>query len=301
MGETDQIREHERDRARCGDHYPIIFQQRHELEEREEHARRDDRGDERGDTARRGLVDVEAPAIGRKGFEFEQQTAKQHHQSRKGDRPCDSLAGGNQIVDIENSGGRVEQHGAEQEECRSHDGGHQELERRRERLGFRAETEQSVGRDRHDLEEDEKVEEIASRDHADHAHHKDEIEQHDGIFPAQKVDRAEQRRHRGARRDESLAKSHAEIDGVRRQGTPSQNLDRLAAIIEMDGANGRDERHRGERGQERGCYPALAETIEQRDQEARAQPDDKDVERVKEAAYHFESAKASMDSVFFAS
>ena len=45
-------------------------------------------------------------------------------------------------------------------------------------------------------------------------------------------------------------------------------------------------------------HPCLSEPVQQRDQKTSAQADDEDIQRMKQARYHFDSVKASIDSVF---
>ena len=57
--------------------------------------------------------------------------------------------------------------------------------------------------------------------------------------------------------------------------------------------------HCGQRENEYRDKPAPPKTTDQGDQEGAAKADDKDAERIEDAAHHFDSVKASIESVFF--
>ena len=97
-----------------------------------------------------------------------------------------------------------------------------------------------------------------------------------------------------------LGEAHAQIYRVRGRRASGEDFDRLGAVEEVNRVNRRDQRHRCQCQDEGRDDPRLPEAIEKGNQKPTAQPQDEDVERVKEAPYHFESVKASIDSVFFA-
>ena len=90
--QPDQIGEQEGDPAGDGDDAKLRLEQRQQFEEREEHARRDADRDERRNPARRRLVYVEAPAIGRERLQLDDQAGQDHQQRRRADRPGDLLS-----------------------------------------------------------------------------------------------------------------------------------------------------------------------------------------------------------------
>ena len=61
-----------------------------------------------------------------------------------------------------------------------------------------------------------------------------------------------------------------------------------------------DHRDSGQRDEETGSQPGFAEPVKQRNDKAAAQAEQKNVQRMKKALYHFDSVNASIESVFLA-
>ena len=96
------------------------------------------------------------------------------------------------------------------------------------------EAEQAIGRDRHDLEENEEIEEIAGHHHALDAHHDHQIKQHDRVFLAHEVECAEKADEIDTGGGEGLGEAHAQIDRVWRRRSSGQDLDRFSAVVQPD-------------------------------------------------------------------
>ena len=185
--QADQVGEKERGSARHGEDGELVFKEGEQFHEREEYAGGNADGNDRGDAARRGFIDVEPPAIGGKRLQFDDEAGKQEKQCSRADWSGDVGLGGNQGIDAEGAGDIIEQTRAEQEEGRRDDRRHDELERRRQRGRCPLEPEKAIGRNGDDLQEDEEIEEIPGHHHAVDAHGEDQIEQQRRVVAAQPI------------------------------------------------------------------------------------------------------------------
>ena len=112
---------------------------------------------------------------------------------------------------------------------------------------------------------------------------------------------AEQRDEIDAESEDRLRKTHPQIDRIRRMSATGQDVDRRTSPRKPPQGDARDQSHCS-KGEHKHCgQPPAPETVDQRDQEGAAQTDDKDIERMEGAAHHFDSVKASIESVFFES
>ena len=140
-------------RAENSDDLGVVLEEREQIVEGEEDAGRDAGRDEGRDAARRSFIDVEPPTVRRKWLQLEQQAPEEEHQRGKPDRALDGRAVGDQIVDVQHAGHRIEEHGAEQKEGRGDDRRHEKLERCRQGRRRAPEAEQAICGDRDDLKE----------------------------------------------------------------------------------------------------------------------------------------------------
>ena len=110
----------------------------------------------------------------------------------------------------------------------------------------------------------------------------------------------EQRHDIDAEGEEAFPRAEAQVDRDRRQRAGGEHFDSGTALDQAEQRNAADGRDSGQRDEETGGQPGRAEPVEQGDDEAAAQPEQEDVQRMEQARYHFDSVKASMESVFFA-
>ena len=101
LPQSDEIGEHEGDRAERRDQRELVLEQRQQLQERKKHAGRNAARDHRRHIAARCLIDIEPPAVRRERLQFEQQTGQQEDQRRDPDRACDRGAVRDQVIDIQ--------------------------------------------------------------------------------------------------------------------------------------------------------------------------------------------------------
>ena len=122
------------------------------------------------------------------------------------------------------------------------------------------------------------------------------------VFLAHEIDRAEQRDQVDAEGEDAFGEPEPQIDrdtaashrrsGSRSAPRPAASANSATPEISVMAASAKTKA---------AATHALPEPVQQRDQKPAAQPDDEDVQRMQEARYHFDSVKASIESVFFES
>src|SRR5262249_28646329 len=162
-------------------------------------------------------------------------------------------------------------------------------------------SEKAIGGNRDNLQEDKEIEEIAGHHHALDAHDEQQEEQQYSVSFARDVRGTKKCDQIDAECEDTFAETHAQIDCIGRLRTARQNFDRCRALQERQYGIARNQRHSRERKNKDGRNPGLAEAIEHRNQKSGAQAYNEDVKRMKKTGYHFDSVKASIDSVFFES
>ena len=300
LPQPDEVRGQEGQRRRGHDQVELPGEQRQQLPQREDHPGRGADRQQGRKGGRHGLVDIERPAIGRIGFQFDQKAGQDHRQRDPGHRPDDQCPVRDQQVDVEMAGHLVEQHRAQQEQGGGDDRRHHVFERGLDACPRCDQPQKPIGADRHDLEEDEEVEEVAGEDHAVDPHHQDQEQQQRHVVVTQPVPerRGQRQRHQVDRNGESaLRQAEAQVDRHRRLGPGGQNLDGRSGL---EDGNKRRDAGRGQPAQgdeEPGMKPAIAQAVEQRDHEAAADPEQEDADGLGQKGHSRPSRKAPMSRV----